>query len=559
MMANHGRYPKRRIGGRREERYPTEWDAPAPTLCVGGELTQGKRSGGASSPVHPSFYEGSVEETENHVGGVPMREYPGHAASELGAPAKTVVAGSHGVPGGANCFYPERKDTVSIRNYNVTPQLPANGLTVAELFCGGGLMAVGLKAAGYDLIFANDFDKRAAQAYAHNIGDHVVCGDITSAEIQAQIPDADIIAGGPPCQDYSVAGSGAGEAGERGRLVWTYLDIIARKQPKAFVFENVKGLITKRHRPTFDALLAEFDRIGYAVSWRLINAWDYGVAQKRERVFIVGIRKDLGFTFEFPEPTAEEYRTQVLRDVIGDLPEPGEFFYVNRGSWGDKLVKSVFDLDDVAPTVKAQNMPFPPGYPGHKADAHLQNHNGARPTQEFGQRERGVGRHQLSTLDEAAYTVLASTTGGKNAFYPDNHGDQMRLATDANIIPTLPQGCTGREAAKIHPDIFWSNYARESEESAERTVTGEGKPKIHPTQPRRFTVRECLRIQSVPDWYVLPADISLSAQYRIVGNGVASRVAYRIGEALASQLSVALAEQLNVALAKQTQHERRAA
>lgn len=397
----------------------------------------------------------------------------------------------------------ERKGTVSIRNYNVTPQLPANGLTVVELFCGGGLMAVGLKAAGYDLIFANDFDKRAAQAYAYNIGDHVVCGDITSAEIQAQIPDVGIIAGGPPCQDYSVAGSGAGEAGERGRLVWTYLDIIARKQPKAFVFENVKGLITKKHRPTFDALLARFDEIGYNVTWRLINAWDYGVAQKRERVFIVGIRKDLGFAFEFPEPTVDEYRTQVLRDVIGDLPEP-----------------------------------FPPSKVRQP-----ENHEGARPTQEFGQREKGVGRHPLSTLDDAAYTVVASTTGGKNAFYPDNHDGA--LFDNVGCNPTW-------EHANREADLNAPAPTRTEKDRCDGINPINGKP-------RRFTVRECLRIQSVPDWYVLPDTISLSAQYRIVGNGVASRVAYRIGEALASQLSVALAEQLNVALAKQTQHERRAA
>lgn len=497
MIANHERFPLRKIGGRREEYYPTLWDAPARTLCVGGEATQGKRSGGASSPVHPSFYE-------------------------------------------------ERKETVEIRNYNITPQLPPNGLTVSELFCGGGLMAVGLKAAGYDIIFANDFDKRAAQAYAYNIGDHVVCGDITSAEIQAQIPDVDIIAGGPPCQDYSVAGSGAGEAGERGRLVWTYLDIIARKQPKAFVFENVKGLITKKHRPTFDALLARFDDIGYAVTWRLINAWDYGVAQKRERVFIVGIRKDLGFAFEFPEPTADEYRTQVLRDVIGDLPEPhgveltpGALAYMERDPRHYQKHKPAV-YDEVSPTLPAnlyKGVPYGLFYP--------ENHEGARPTQEFGQREKGVGRHPLSSLDDAAYTVVASTTGGKNAFYPDNH-DRASL-TDGAVA-----GAQRRQAqGSFHSALRTSEW----EEPAYTITTQLAKDPttyVPPTtHPRRFTVRECLRIQSVPDWYVLPDTISLSAQYRIVGNGVASRVAYRIG--------VALAEQLNVALAKQTQHERRAA
>ncbi|WP_276914036.1 DNA cytosine methyltransferase [Aneurinibacillus aneurinilyticus] len=209
------------------------------------------------------------------------------------------------------------------KEYNVTPQLPSNGFTIAELFAGGGLMAIGLKAAGYDIKWANDFDKNAVKAYKANLGDYIVHGDITAIDPN-DIPDVDIIAGGPPCQDYSVAGTGAGEQGERGKLVWTYLDIIQRKQPKAFIFENVKGLVGKRHRQTFESLLAKFAEIGYNVSHRVVNAWDYGVAQKRERLFIVGIRKDLGFTFEFPNPKPEDYRTQVLRDVIGDLPEPND-------------------------------------------------------------------------------------------------------------------------------------------------------------------------------------------------------------------------------------------
>ncbi|MGP0579171.1 DNA cytosine methyltransferase [Paenibacillus peoriae] len=443
-------------------------------------------------------------------------------------------------------YVSDRKETVSIRNYNVTPQLPSNGLTVAELFCGGGLMAVGLKSAGYTLTFANDFDKRAAQAYAHNIGDHVVCGDITSDEIQAQIPDADIIAGGPPCQDYSVAGSGEGEEGERGKLVWTYLSIIERKQPKVFVFENVKGLITKRHRPTFDALLQRFDEIGYDVSWRLINAWDYGVAQKRERVFIVGIRKDLGFTFKFPEPTAEEYRTQVLRDVIGDLPEPNtgvnahiqtQATTVKRteGIYNQRAYKANWDTPaKTVCTIRLDHAEIHPGPDNH--EGHLFDNVNLDWTYEKANRQ-------------ASWDLPGATVGGhaRNEGIHPNHGGQMKLATDVEIIPTLPQGCTGREAAKLHPDIFWSNYAREAEDSAGRTVTGEGKPKIHPTQPRRFTVRECLRTQSVPDWYVLPSDISLSAQYRIVGNGVASRVSYLIGVALAKQLNAALAQDLQEA------------
>ncbi|WP_226568166.1 DNA cytosine methyltransferase [Bacillus stratosphericus] len=315
--------------------------------------------------------------------------------------------------------------------FNLTTQQQANGLTVLELFCGGGLGAVGFKAAGFDIVKALDFDKNAVKAYRHNFGDHVEQADISTVEIDS-LPTTDVIFGGPPCQDFSVAGKGAGADGDRGKLVWRYLEIIAAKQPKAFVFENVKGLLSKRHRSTFDGLLAKFDEIGYEVSWQLINAWDYGVAQKRERVFIVGTRKDLGFKFEFPKPLEGDYQTKVLRDVIGDLPEPGN-------------------------------------YPNHR--------------------------------------------GTKTKFRDGKtQGDKVYPLSSAS--PTI--------RAEHHGNIEGFD-ASEKINGAESGL-------------RRFTVRECLRIQSVPDTYILPDDISLSAGYRIVGNGIASRVAWYIGISLADQL-----------------------
>lgn len=344
-------------------------------------------------------------------------------------------------------------------------------------------MAVGLQAAGYDITFANDFDKRAAEAYAYNIGDHVICGDITSDLIQARIPDADIIAGGPPCQDYSVVSAGAGVEGDRGKLVWTYLRIIADKQPKAFVFENVKGLLTKKHRPTFDALLALFDEIGYAVTWRLVNAWDYGVAQKRERVFIVGVRKDLGFSFEFPEPTVEDYRTQVLRDVIGDLPEP------NTGVNAHIQTK--------ATTVK---------------------------------RTEGVYNQRAYKAD---WDTPAKTVCTNRLDHAEIHPGVDNHDPDAVNPPYIQNVLDGSTPAKTLIAEYRAKCPNEV-----TAVSG---------KPRRFTVRECLRIQSVPDTYVLPDTISLSAQYRIVGNGVASRVSYLIGVALAEQLNAALTEDVREA------------
>lgn len=348
----------------------------------------------------------------------------------------------------------------------------SNGLTVLELFCGGGIGANGIKAAGYEIVKALDFDKNAVAAYRHNFGDHAEQADINSVAI-GSLPDTDVIFGGPPCQDYSQAGKGEGAEGERGKLVFRYLDIIEEKRPKAFVFENVKGLIGKKHRHTFDALLTKFSEIGYEVSWQLVNAWHYGVAQKRERVFIVGVRQDLGISFEFPAPIDGDYQTKVLRDVIGDLPDPGVKLSEKQAACLERNPASVAKNRPVTfeepsrtiPAVIGKGVPYGLFYP---------NHTGAVPTKEYGTRDGKVGRHPLSDMNEPAYTVIASTTGGKNG--------------------------------------------------------------VRAPQPRRFTVRECLRIQSVPDSYVIPDDIPLTAQYRIVGNGIASRVAWYIGKALAEQL-----------------------
>lgn len=444
-------------------------------------------------------------------------------------------------------------------NYNVTPTQPSNGLAAAELFCGGGLMAVGLKESGFNIVWANDFDKRAVQAYRHNLGDHVVHADITTIDPD-DIPDVDVIAGGPPCQDFSVAGKGAGADGERGKLVFTYLDIIEAKKPKAFIFENVKGLIGKRHRSTFEALLKRLEAIGYRVAWKLINAWDYGVAQKRERVFIVGIRKDLGITYQFPEPDPWDYRTQVLRDVIGDLPLP----YPNhdpkplsdrvatklqQGGYDNYLKRQpIAELDKPSPAVRAQ---FHKGAPNGLVYANHYGYGIRKDEEPYahkvppGGNWRSLSEEEQKEFMKGAY----ESGGGKTGF--------LRRADWNKPAYTIDTSPMSKSTCQLHPGeipnhdgrSYWTPKSKYSYEQANRVQSmdrpsntipahhNSGQP-IHPTQaPRRFTIRECLRIQSVPDWYVLPDSLSLSAQYRIVGNGVASRVAWYLGRALGEQLT----------------------
>ena len=188
-------------------------------------------------------------------------------------------------------------------------------------------MDLGFKRAGFNIIWAIDNNKDAVSAYKRNVGAEIVCGDIVTVNID-EIPHADILIGGPPCQSFSLAGNRHCDD-ERGRLVWRYLDILEKISPKAFLFENVVGLMSAKDREgnkILGDLLETFEKIGYHVSWKLVNAADYGVPQMRKRVIIVGLKEGC---FEFPETTHNENGTDgkkryvSVKEAIGDLPEAG--------------------------------------------------------------------------------------------------------------------------------------------------------------------------------------------------------------------------------------------
>ena len=199
--------------------------------------------------------------------------------------------------------------------------------TTVSLFSGGGGLDLGFKKAGYDIIWAIDNNQDAVNTYKRNVGEEIVCDDITAINID-NIPHADIVIGGPPCQSFSLAGNRHCDD-ERGRLVWRYLDIIKKVSPRAFLFENVVGLMSakdKQGNKILDGLLNTFSEIGYQVSWQLVNAADYGVPQVRKRVIIVGLKQG---SFEFPQATNNEAGTDgkkpyvSVEEAIGDLPEAG--------------------------------------------------------------------------------------------------------------------------------------------------------------------------------------------------------------------------------------------
>ena len=199
--------------------------------------------------------------------------------------------------------------------------------SVVSLFSGAGGLDLGFKEAGFDLVWANDFDVDAVETYKTNIGDECVLGDISDISSD-DIPNCDVIIGGFPCQGFSMANTKRHVLDERNSLYLEYVRILKDKRPKAFVAENVKGILSIGKGEVIKAIIEDFTNVGYRVKYKLLNAADYGVPQTRMRVIIVGIRSDLNVDFEFPEPTHSKNGANGLhnwvsvKEALEHLPDP---------------------------------------------------------------------------------------------------------------------------------------------------------------------------------------------------------------------------------------------
>lgn len=182
-----------------------------------------------------------------------------------------------------------------------------NSPKIISLFSGCGGLDLGFHQEGYETVWANDFDHWACETFKKNIGDVIVEGDIEQIDPydNNSIPDCDIVLGGFPCQDFSMIWKRPGLDGERGNLYKSFLRVVDAKKPKVFVAENVKGLLTANNKKAIKQIVSDFENIapGYKVKIKLYNFADYGVPQLRERLLIVGIRSDIDFDFEHPDPT----------------------------------------------------------------------------------------------------------------------------------------------------------------------------------------------------------------------------------------------------------------
>lgn len=339
-------------------------------------------------------------------------------------------------------------------NLNSTPRL-------ISLFSGCGGLDLGFEKAGFKRVWANDFDADAQAVYTLNLGE-IDGRDILSVG-EDEIPEGEILTAGFPCQPFSNAGNRKGVHDSRGMLYKECLRIIKSKMPKVVVFENVRGLLSTKYidgRNLVDVIiedLSTMNDIGYNVVYKLLNASDYSVPQNRQRVFFVGVRKDLGVNFVFPKKQSKDCLS--LRNILNipkDIP--------NQIDW--ILSPQALDMIKYIP--------------------------------------------EGGSWKDVPYEHLAPRF--------QRIRDDMKKYRSPNF------------------------YRRFSRDEINGTITASAQPEncgiIHPTENRRYTIREVARIQSFPDDFLFidNSPKNITAMYKVIGNAVPVNLAQNVASAIMEQV-----------------------
>ncbi len=355
---------------------------------------------------------------------------------------------------------------------------------VTSLFSGCGGLDIGFQQAGHDLIFANDNDKAACETYQSNLDENILCNEISSVTSKS-IPDSDILIGGPPCQAFSMIGK-RDYNDKNFNLIWNYLEILKTKKPEKFLIENVTGLRSATNedgKKVMELLTRKIETLGYKVSTMILNAADYGVPQRRKRLFIMG---NLGAEpLEIPKPTHTQNPTDEnplkrwvsVKEALDDLPKPS---YENEVLEYKTKVNSEY-----------QKMM-------RKKSKKVHNHRIPKP----------------SKLD--AEIIKYVKEGGNYMDVPD-HVPSNRIK---KYKITGGRTTTYGRLKRNMPAYTINTYF-------DRPNVG---CNIHYSQKRLISIREGLRLQSFPDDFILSNEMSKREQYKLVGNAVPPVLAYAIAK-----------------------------
>jgi DNA (cytosine-5)-methyltransferase 1 len=364
-------------------------------------------------------------------------------------------------------------------------------IPIISLFSGGGFMDMGFINAGFDVVFANEYDRVFAELHDEGISSWArrhkkkscpitstgSLSDLTPEYIiktafPKGVPDLWGIIGGPPCQDFTMRGNGEGFKGTRGKMTHVFFERIMKMKPSFFVMENVVGLLMrKKPKQILDTLLFKLLSEHYYLDRATLNALDYGVPQYRKRVFIIGLRKDQFIIEQTKESTIDD-----IKSFIFTWPTPRYPNAISRYNWPDT-------------TPFGANVVLKP---------------------------KGVPKN----LCVQRCVEGAEELPNGNEFFAFNG--------DANIRTGIDEGDTKRRSFKrLHRYRY-----------SPTTCFGNNEVFLHPYENRRLSVREALRIQSVDDKYVWGPE-RLSAKFKIIGNGVPVLLAEAVAKELYTLLVMA--------------------
>ena len=359
-------------------------------------------------------------------------------------------------------------------------------IPLLSLFSGGGFLDLGFELAGFDVIWSNEVQEPFADMYCAGLSswrkatgrsngeasplvnrssiENLTTQKVFSEAFGSVTPDFFGIIGGPPCQDFSASGKDLGSEGERGKLTQVFADLVCDLRPSFFLMENVPGLYRKKHRQFYNKVVEQLEdgELGYLTSKKFLNALEHGVPQDRERLFLVGFRKDV---------VPDECQLLTLLGQDRDwFPWPQPLFENAKG----------FNWPKTSP-FGCKSLPVPANIP----------------------LELTIGR---LVQDEAE-----QLPNGQEAFTP--YSKKFKEIEEGDV--------SGKSFKRLHryrysPTVWYGN----------------NEVHLHPWKPRRLTVREALRIQTVPDKYVLPPENFLSHKFKVISNGVPVLLAQRIATAL---------------------------
>lgn len=356
-------------------------------------------------------------------------------------------------------------------------------LNVLDLFCGAGGLSLGFSMAGFNIVGGIDFDKQAIETHSYNFKESFhFCGDISTLSNEFVLEHfknkVDVIIGGPPCQGFSTANMWQKdhEKDDRNKLFYEFIRFVRLLKPRAFVMENVRGILTKDNGYVKQKMLSVMDELGYTIQVKVLNASDYGVPQKRMRAFFIGIKKELNKEFDFN--LIEKLETVTVGEAIGDL-------YNLEDSLKDKINHDEIYINNNAKSRYQKLM-------RQNSNNKLYNHNIKYPMKKVQERIKHVKQ------------------GGNWKDVPEELWDTVRHNRHSSAYRRL-----NNNEASITIDTGHMNY-------------------FHPEFNRVPTVRESARIQSFPDDFVFKG--TQGAQFRQVGNAVPPL----LGKAIAKTLKLYL-------------------